>query len=142
MGSDKRRLDLHGIYRQGIGGQPSTVGVMDMEEPNIKPNLKLLAKFYVGAAKGNAELSAKMAGYSKNYARSAAYKLIARDDVQEYITYLNEVVKYSPENIASIQEIQHFWTDIMNDKTQKTRDRIRASELLAKVQGAFKEDDW
>ena len=126
MGSDKRRLDLHGIYRQGIGGQPSTVGVMDMEEPNIKPNLKLLAKFYVGAAKGNAELSAKMAGYSKNYARSAAYKLI----------------KYSPENIASIQEIQHFWTDIMNDKTQKTRDRIRASELLAKVQGAFKEDDW
>lgn len=113
-----------------------------MEEPNLKPNLKLLAKFYVGAARGNAELSAKMAGYSKNYARSAAYKLIAREDVQEYIAYLNETVRYSPESIAAIQDIQRFWTGIMNDKTQKTRDRIRASELLAKVQGAFKGDDW
>lgn len=114
-----------------------------MEEPDIKPQYKMLAKFYVGAAAGNAEESARMAGYSKNYARSSAYKIIAREDVQEYIAYLNETARQnSMDNIATIQDIQEFWTAVMNDSKHKTRDRLRASELLAKVQGAFKEDPW
>lgn len=142
MGTDKGWLDLHEIHSKGVRTTGYINGGDDMEEPNIKPQLKLLAKFFVGAAKGNAEQSARMAGYSRNYARSAAYKLIAREDVQEYITYLNEVVRCSADNIAAIQEIQEFWTNIMMDPSQKTRDRIRASELLAKVQGAFKESDW
>ena len=53
-----------------------------MEEPKIKPQLKLVAIYYVGECAGNAEASAVKAGYSKRYARGNAYKLVARKDVQ------------------------------------------------------------
>lgn len=113
-----------------------------MEEPKIKPQLKLVAAYYCGEAKGNAEKAAVLAGYSKKYARGNAYKLVARKDVQEYIKYLNSLTQYSlQKHIASIEEIQAFWTDIFLDKRQRTSDRLKASELLAKCKGAFN-NDW
>ncbi len=115
---------------------------MARDKPDIKPQYKLVAANYIGKAAGNAERACIMAGYSKSYARGNAYKIVARKDVQEYIEYLQSVIEEQGE-IASIEQIQTFWTAIMNDKGVKPRDRLRASELLAKVQGAFKkEDDW
>lgn len=115
-----------------------------MEEPKIKPQYKLVAKYYLGAAAGNAEKAAIMAGYSERYARGNAYKLVAREDVRNYIEYLLAIAKEDPEyHIADIKETQAFWTEVMGNKLEKTRDRLRASELLAKAQGQFKkEEDW
>lgn len=116
-----------------------------VEEPkHIKPQHKLLAKFYLGEAEGNAEKAALMAGYSPKYARASAYKMLARKDVQQYIEYLLHMTAEDPlYHIADIKEIQDFWTRTMNDNNIRVRDRLKASELLAKVQGAFKqEDDW
>lgn len=114
-----------------------------MEEPKIKPQHKLVAKFFLGEAKGCAEKAVIMAGYSKSYARGNAYKVVAHPDVQRYIRYLEDIVKSDLEHhIADVKEIQAFWTKTMNDSSCKVRDRLRASELLAKVQGAFKEEDW
>lgn len=113
-----------------------------MEEPNIKPQLKMVAIYYCGEALGNAEKSCVMAGYSPRYARGNAYKIVMRKDVQQYIKYLTELNKQSLlGHIATVQEIQHFWTTVMDSGDCKVSDRLRASELLAKAQGAF-ENEW
>ena len=115
-----------------------------MEEPKIKPQYKLVANYYLGECCGNAEQSVIRAGYSPKYARGNAHKLVARKDVQEYMEYLRSLANDDPlYHIASIKEIEDFWTKVMNNGACHTRDRLRASELLAKAQGLFKkEDDW
>ena len=116
-----------------------------LDEPKIKPQLKLVATYYVGECAGNAEKSAIKAGYSEKYARGNAYKLVARKDVQEYMAYLRYLQETDPCNpalhIATLNEIQSFWTNIMNGTRYEVKDRLRASELLAKSQGAFN-TDW
>lgn len=116
-----------------------------MKEPKIKPQFKLFATYYIGECAGNAEKSAIKAGYSKNYARGNSHKLLARKDVQEYIAYLRYLQSNDPANpvlhIATINEIQGFWTTVMNSPEEQTKDRLRASENLAKAQGVFN-NDW
>lgn len=116
-----------------------------MEEPKIKPQFKLFATYYMGECCGNAEKSALKAGYSKNYARGNSHKLLARRDVQEYMAYLKFLQDNEPASpvlhIASINEIQSFWSAVMNNRGNEVRDRLRASELLAKAKGMFN-NDW
>lgn len=113
-----------------------------MDEPKIKPQLKLVATYYCGEALGNAEKSVIMAGYSPKYARGNAYKIVARKDVQEYIKYINSQAESSlVRHIATIEEIQGFWTDVMENGNVEMKDRLRASESLAKSKGAFI-NDW
>ena len=69
-----------------------------MEEPNIKPQFKLVATYYVGECCGNAEKSVIKAGYSPKYARGNAHKIVARRDVQEYIAYLRYLQETDPAN--------------------------------------------
>lgn len=115
-----------------------------MQEPKLKPQLKLVAMFYTGECCGNAEKSAIKAGYSAKYARGNAYKLVARKDVREYIEYLKylqSINTINPElHIATLREIQFFWTSIMENPGYNTKERLRASELLAKSKGAFEKE--
>lgn len=115
-----------------------------MQEPKLKPQLKLVAMFYVGECCGNAEKSVIKAGYSAKYARGNAYKLVARKDVKEYIEYLKylqSINTINPElHIATLREIQSFWTSIMENPVYNPKERLRASELLAKSQGAFEKE--
>lgn len=108
-----------------------------MNEPNVKERAKLVATFYCGKTIGNAEKACIAAGYSKRYARGNAYKIVASQEVQEYIKYLQSLT--SDEKIATIEQIQEFWTNVMNDEKEPTKNRLRASELLAKAKGAFQE---
>lgn len=110
-----------------------------MEEPKLKPQLKLVALYYLGECAGNAEKSAVRAGYSKAYARGNAHKLVAREDVRRYMEWLNENTKRK--DIATLEEVKSYWTSTMWNKTERTVDRLRASEMLAKSMGAFS-DDW
>ena len=85
-----------------------------MEEPNVKPQYKLVASYYCGECAGNAEQSVIRAGYSKKYARGNAHKLVARPEVQQYIAYLNSLTADDPrKHVATIAEIQSFWTEIL-----------------------------
>lgn len=111
----------------------------------------LFCQYLIGECKGDKAAAAIKAGYTAASARTSAAKLLKRRDVQDYITQLNaevahnytqkvaECVKY---NIASIAEIQAFWTKIMNDEEEPMRNRIRASELLAKAKGMFSNEGW
>ena len=96
-------------------------------------------EFYLGECEGNGEQAAIKAGYSPKCARQTAYKLLQRVHIQQYIKEKSS--KIVTENIASIQKIQEFWTQIMFDKDEPTKNRLRASELLAKCKGMFN-TDW
>ena len=114
-----------------------------MTEPKIKPQYKLFAKYYCGECAGNAEKSAIAAGYSRSYARGNSHKLLARSDVQEYIKYINTLAETDDEKIiADVSDIQAFWTAVFSDAGNAIKDRLKASELLAKAKGMFKNDDW
>lgn len=112
-----------------------------MEEPKLKPQLKLLAINYLGKCKGNKVQSAIAAGYKPTYAKAQSYKLFARPDVQAYIAYLQSKEGDVARGVMELEDIQRWWSDVMRNPSARFADRIRASELLAKSKGAFK-DEW
>lgn len=115
-----------------------------MDEPKVKEKYKLVAKYYMGECLGNAEQSCIKAGYSPRYSRGNASKVVSNSGVQQYIAYLRELnAQNTAKEIATIQDIQEFWSNVMNNKSgyYETKDRLKASELLAKSQGAFN-TDW
>lgn len=99
---------------------------------------KRFCEYYVGECVGNVVQSALKAGYSENYANHRAYKLLENVEIKKYIQELSK--KDTQKRIATAEDVQAFWTSIMNDKEQNPKHRLRASELLAKVQGLF--NDW
>lgn len=114
-----------------------------MEEPNVKPQYKLVASYYCGECAGNAEQSVIRAGYSRKYARGNAHKLVARPEVQQYIAYLNSLTENDPKkHVATAVEIQGFWTEVFLNEKKNLKDRLRASELLARAKGMFNTESW
>lgn len=45
--------------------------------------------------------------------------------------------KINNKNIAELEDIFEFWTNVFQSNLEDTRDRIKASELLAKAKGGF-----
>ena len=110
---------------------------------------KRFCEYLVGECEGNATESAKRAGYSSQTAGKNTTNMLKSKEVQEYLKqlqdeikdkYTEKVVEVKTYNIASIAEIPAFWTSIFSDETQRTVDRLKASELLAKAQGMFIQD--
>lgn len=83
----------------------------------------------------NATEAAKAAGYSERTARSQGQRLLTNVDILQYIQSLQDAA--AAERIASLTEIKAIWSVIMHDSKEKTADRLKASELLAKSSGAF-----
>lgn len=67
---------------------------------------------------GNAEEAAIKAGYSKNYARASAYKLLANVGIKKYIDERMEQI--ASERIMSAQEILERLSLIANAKIKET----------------------
>lgn len=105
----------------------------------IKQKQRLFCEYLIGESQGNATDAALKAGYSERSARQTAHKILQNKEVQAYLRELN--AKIITENIATIQEIQEFWSKIMRDEEEPTKNRVRASELLAKTKGMFN-IDW
>ncbi|MDD7352444.1 MAG: terminase small subunit [Peptoniphilaceae bacterium] len=88
--------------------------------------------------------SAIKAGFAESTARDRAAEWLnpnsksAKTSVLEYINVINK--KIEKEKIADAREIQEFWTKTFRDEEVEMKDRIKTSELLAKVQGAFIEN--
>lgn len=88
--------------------------------------------------------SAIKAGFAESTARDRAAEWLnpnsrsAKISVLEYINEINK--KIEKEKIADVKEIQEFWTKTFRDEEVEMKDRIKTSELLAKVQGAFVEN--
>lgn len=88
--------------------------------------------------------SAIKAGFAESTARDRAAERLnpnsksAKTSVLKYINEINK--KIEKEKIADTKEIQEFWTKTFRDEEVEMKDRIKTSELLAKVQGAFIEN--
>lgn len=101
------------------------------EKLNIRQ--KKFAEFY--AQSGNAADSAIQAGYSEKFAGQNADKLLKNTNILEYIKELTEKLK--DERILSAKDRQMLLSDIANDKTEETSDRIRAIDTLNKMTGEY-----
>ena len=80
--------------------------------------------------------AAELAGYNAKSKRSFAQ--IGCENLKklgEFIKDREEVL--DKENIADMQKINEFWTQVMNDDDAKMQDRLKASELRAKAAGGF-----
>lgn len=97
-------------------------------------------EYYLGECQGNAEQSAIKAGYSPKCARQTGYKLLQRVHIQQYIKEKSSQI--ATNNIASIQEIQEFWSSVIRDEDEPMKNRLRASEFLAKAKGMFNSESW
>lgn len=84
---------------------------------------------------GNAEQAAIKAGYSKAYARGNAHKLVANVSVSEYLKERRAMLESS--KIATMEEVQEFWAETMRDAEIDRKDRLKASEYIAKTNAAF-----
>lgn len=94
---------------------------------------KAFAEYY--AASGNATQSALKAGYSETYAKTRTHLLLKNVEICRYIKELTSNIQ--DKRIADMQEVQQMWTSILRDAEEKTADRLKASEYIAKVNGAF-----
>ncbi len=86
---------------------------------------------------GNITQSALKAGYKESYAESLACRILDRPEVIEYKEKVQE--KINSEKIADVREIQEFWASVLRDKGIEIKDRLKASEYIAKTNAMFSE---
>ena len=82
---------------------------------------------------GNMKQAMTDAGYSETYADKNSRYLLGI--IGEQIKIEQNTIK--SDKIKSVQEIQEWWSENMDDDSLDMKDRIRCSENLAKSQGAF-----
>ena len=94
-------------------------------------------KSFVEHYNGNGTEAAKLAGYAGNRAVLAqtASENLRNPDIRSAID--NRTSADLEPFVADRTKRQQFWTKIMNDPEIEIRDRLRASELLAKSDGDF-----
>ena len=82
---------------------------------------------------GNIKKAMIDAGYSETYAdRNSKYLLgIIGDEIKK------EQENIRNDNIKSIEEVQQWWSEVMDDNEENTKNRLKASELLVKSKGGF-----
>lgn len=90
---------------------------------------------YMGKANGNATEAARLAGYSGN---RVTLEAMGRENLgKPRIAEAIEKRQGDDPLVASREERQQFWTEMMRDKGADPKDRLRASEILGKASGDF-----
>ncbi len=84
---------------------------------------------------GNATLSAINSGYSERTAKSIGNRLLKTPAIKQQIDNIQEQLKN--DSIADIDEVMKYWSNLLRDEEADTKDRLKASECLAKRYGLF-----
>lgn len=92
---------------------------------------------FIEAYQGNAREAAEYAGYSAKTAHSAGHKLLTKTKIRRAIQIRRE--EEASLTIASRQERQRFWSEVMANPDEKMEHRLRAAELLGKSEADFSE---
>lgn len=87
------------------------------------------------AAHGVAERAAVEAGYSRRTARGSAARLLAYAGVRAEVARLAAATRNAA--IADIVERKTFLTRVMRDAAESMPVRLRAAELLGRMEGDF-----
>jgi phage terminase small subunit len=94
---------------------------------------KRFADYYIET--GNATESAIRAGYSQNTATETGYENLRKPHIKEYIEERNKALE--SHRIADMTEVKEFWTNLLRDVQADAKDRLKASEYIAKTNAAF-----
>lgn len=94
-------------------------------------------KRFIAAFNGNAAEAARAAGYSAKNADKIGAQLLKNPRIASAIREREN--GRSAAAIATREERQRLFTNVMRDEGQTTRDRLRACELLGKSEGDFVE---
>lgn len=84
---------------------------------------------------GNASRAAKDAGYSEKTAYSKGHELLKIVGVKKRIDELTE--EAAERNDLKMAEVIEYWREVITNPEEKTSDRTKVSELIAKYLGAF-----
>ena len=90
---------------------------------------------YMGAAAGNGTEACRLAGYSGSVPTLAN---MAKENLRKpYIAHEIDRLAQEDPLTASRVERQRFYTSLVRDDKEETRDRLKACELLGRTQGDF-----
>lgn len=103
---------------------------------------KAFVEAYVNDVKHNQTAAAIAAGYSPKTARQYASQLMKNPEVAAAIAELEK--ELHEQNTAKANEVDEFLTSVMrgeevDDWALRTRDRLKAAEMLCKRYGLFTE---
>jgi phage terminase small subunit len=84
---------------------------------------------------GNATEAAIKAGYSKKTAGVIGNENLKKPYIKSYIEQLNKSIK--SDRIADMTEVKEFWSNTLRNGELDYKDRLKASEYIAKTNGAF-----
>ena len=80
--------------------------------------------------------AARLAGYKAK--DDETYQVIGSQNLRKLKDFVKDRDKLLEQpRIADMEEINRFWTSIVRDEEQSTKDRLKASELRARAAGAF-----
>ena len=99
---------------------------------NWKPNAQ--QQIFILAYAGNATAAAKEAGYANP--GMAGHRMLKHDEIRKRIGSREEKANANGKAIATRQDRQAFWTDMM-EKAARDGDKLKASELLGRSQADF-----
>lgn len=99
--------------------------------------LTVRQRAFVNAYTGNAAEAARQAGYSAKTAYSIGQELLNKPEIVDAIK-AREKEREAP-LIASREQRQKFWSEVMLDPEQEMQHRLKAAELLGKSECDFSE---
>ena len=123
------------------------MGEIDETKPKmLRPKEKRFVEFYLGEAKFNGTKAAKLAGYSANSATAIASENLRKPHIIAYMRELQETEGLNEfQTLAELRDVAYSdWRDhvqvIVDGHGNETailqlRDKVKALELLAKIQG-------
>lgn len=96
---------------------------------------KKFADLYI--ASGNAKQAYIEAGYKArdNVAEASASRLLRNVKVTTYIEERNKDLE--SDRISDMEEVKQFWSETMRNAEVELKDRLKASEYIAKTNAAF-----
>lgn len=102
----------------------------------LTPKQQAFADYYIQT--GNATESYKKAYESckkDETARANASRMLTNANVVAYIEEKQKELESS--RMADITEVREFWTEAMRNPDNSMKDRLKASEMIARTSGAF-----
>ena len=97
---------------------------------------KRFADYYIETGNASESYRRVYKGCTKDEAiRANASRLLTKDNVKQYIQERN--ASLDENRIANMKEVKEFWTNLLRDIESDVKDRLKASEYIAKTNGAF-----
>lgn len=99
----------------------------------LTPKQQAFADYYIQT--GNATEAAIQAGYSEKTAKQTGYEKLTKPYIQQYIEEKQKELESN--RMADMTEVREFWTEAMRNPDNSMKDRLKASEMIARTSGAF-----